>query len=59
VAGCFGIYSYSISGENIKLNIVAPFLAIVIGVFGIVAISKRNLLLIGVVSDVYLNEKKT
>ncbi len=51
IIGGFGLFSYAVSGEysNI-LNVAAPILAIVIGIFGIVAASKRNLWLVGIVS---------
>ena len=51
VIGGFGLFSYAVSGDysNI-LNVAAPILAIVIGIFGIVAASKRNLWLVGIVS---------
>lgn len=49
--GCFGIYGYAISGKSSNIIIVAPLLAIVMGIFGIVATSKRNLWQIGLVSN--------
>jgi len=51
VIGGFGLFRYAVSGEysNI-LNVAAPILAIFIGIFGIVAASKKNLWLVGIVS---------
>lgn len=58
MSGCFGLAGYAVSGEysNI-LNLAAPILAIVIGIFGIVAASKRNLWLVGIVSNAFTSIK--